>query len=161
MNSNIQFIWKKYSELSTDELYAILNLRQQVFVVEQDCPYLDADYSDQDAFHLLGYKNDILVTYLRAFAPNIKYEGSSMGRIVVSQENRNKSYGKEITKIGKFFLKEKYPRYEIIISAQHRLEDFYKELGFKSRGEVYLEDDIDHIQTVSYTHLTLPTILLV
>jgi ElaA protein len=87
-----------------------------------------------------------LVAYLRAFAPNIKYEGSSMGRIVVSQENRNKSYGKEITKIGKFFLKEKYPRHEIIISAQYRLENFYKELGFKSRGEVYLEDDIDHIQ---------------
>ena len=146
MDSNIQFKWKKYSELSTDDLYAILNLRQQVFVVEQDCPYLDADYSDQDAFHLLGFENDILFAYLRAFPPNIKYDGSSMGRIVVSQENRNKSYGKEITKIGKFFLKEKYPRYEIIISAQHRLEDFYKELGFKSRGEVYLEDDIDHIQ---------------
>ena len=69
-----------------------------------------------------------------------------MGRIVVSQENRNKSYGKEITKIGKFFLKEKYPRHEIIISAQYRLKRFYKELGFKSRGEVYLEDDIDHVQ---------------
>ena len=146
MDSKIQFIWKKYSELSTNDLYAILNLRQQVFVVEQNCPYLDADYSDQDAFHLLGYDNDILVAYLRAFAPNIKYEGSSMGRIVVSQENRNKSYGKEITKIGKFFLKEKYPRHEIIISAQYRLKKFYKELGFKSRGEVYLEDDIDHVQ---------------
>jgi ElaA protein len=69
-----------------------------------------------------------------------------MGRIVVSQENRNKSYGKEITKIGKSFLKEKYPRHEIIISAQYRLKKFYKELGFKSRGEVYLEDDIDHVQ---------------
>ena len=146
MDSNIQFTWKKYSELSTDDLYAILNLRQQVFVVEQNCPYLDADYSDQDAFHLLGYENDILIAYLRAFAPNIKYEGSSMGRIVVSQENRNKSYGKEITNIGKFFLKEKYPRHEIIISAQYRLKKFYKELGFKSRGEVYLEDDIDHVQ---------------
>ena len=146
MSNNIKFKWKKYKELSLDDLYAILNLRQQVFILEQNCPYIDADYSDQDAYHLLGLKDGELVAYLRAFAPNIKYEGSSMGRIVVSENNRNQDIGKDITKIGINFLKEKYPNSEIIISAQYRLEEFYINLGFKSRGDVYLEDDIDHIQ---------------
>ena len=67
MTSNLKLLFKEFSDLSTDDLYAILNLRQQVFVVEQNCSYLDADYFDQDAFHLLGYKNDHLVAYLRAF----------------------------------------------------------------------------------------------
>ena len=146
MNKNIKFVWKKFEELSLDDLYAILNLRQKVFVLEQDCPYIDADYSDQNAFHLLGYEGEKLVAYLRAFAPDIKYQGSSMGRIVVEETMRNQSLGIEITNIGKSFLKEKYPNHEIVISAQHRLEEFYKDLGFISRGEVYLEDDIDHIQ---------------
>ena len=69
-----------------------------------------------------------------------------MGRIVVAENKRNQDIGKDITKIGINFLKRKYPSIEIVISAQHRLEDFYIGLGFKSRGKVYLEDDIDHIQ---------------
>ena len=142
----MEFKWKSFSALTKKELYELLNLRQQVFVVEQNCPYLDADYFDQDAFHLLGYENDDLVAYLRAFSPNVKYKESSMGRIVVSEKNRNKDYGKLITRYGIDFLKGKYPKNEIIISAQHRLESFYVNLGFRSRGDVYLEDDIDHIQ---------------
>ena len=146
MNGKIDFVWKKFNELSIDDLYAILNLRQQVFVLEQNCPYIDADYSDQDAFHLLGLLDNKLVAYLRAFPPNIKYVGSSMGRIVVQESQRKQDIGKDITKIGINFLKERYPDSEIVISAQHRLEQFYCNLGFASRGEVYLEDDIDHIQ---------------
>ena len=146
MNGQIDFAWKKFNELSIDDLYAILNLRQQVFVLEQNCPYIDADYSDQDAFHLLGLLDNKLVAYLRAFPPNIKYAGSSMGRIVVQESQRKQDIGKDITKIGINFLKERYPDSEIVISAQHRLEQFYCDLGFASRGEVYLEDDIDHIQ---------------
>ena len=146
MNGKIDFVWKKFNELSIDDLYAILNLRQQVFILEQNCPYIDADYSDQDAFHLLGFQDNKLVAYLRAFPPNIKYSGSSMGRIVVQESQRKQDIGKDITKIGINFLKERYPDSEIVISAQHRLEQFYCDLGFASRGEVYLEDDIDHIQ---------------
>ena len=138
--------WKEFNELSLDDLYAILNLRQKVFVLEQDCPYIDADYSDQDAFHLLGYKDNDLIAYLRAFKPGIKYEGSSLGRIVTDINSRGLGVGKKIIKEGVKFLKKEYPNNEIIISAQHRLEDFYIDLGFISRGEVYLEDDIDHIQ---------------
>ena len=149
MHSKIGLIYhyKEFNQLSIDDLYASLNLRQQVFVLEQNCPYIDSDYSDQDAFHILVFdKFPNLVAYLRAFPPNIKYAGSSMGRIVVKESYRNLGIGKDITITGINFLKEKYPDSEIVISAQHRLEQFYCDLGFASRGEVYLEDDIDHIQ---------------
>ena len=99
MSTNINYIWKDYMDLSIDELYAIINLRQEVFVYEQNCPYIDADYSDQDAFHLLGYKENDLVAYLRAFKPKIKYEGSSIGRIVVKKDYRNLNLGKDITNL--------------------------------------------------------------
>jgi len=145
-SKEIKLIWKKYKDLSSDELYSILHLRQKVFILEQDCPYIDADYSDQDAFHLLAYKDNDLIGYLRAFKPGIKYEGSSLGRIVTEINSRGLGVGKMITIEGVNFLKKDYPDHEIVISAQHRLEHFYIDLGFTSRGEVYLEDDIDHIQ---------------
>ena len=146
MNKKIKFVWKNFDELSNDELYAALHLRQEVFVVEQDCPYLDADNSDQNAFHLLCYESNKLVAYLRAFKPGVKYDGSSLGRIVTEINSRGLGLGKEITKEGVKFLKKEYPNHEIVISAQHRLKHFYINLGFIPRGEVYLEDDIDHIQ---------------
>tara|TARA_B100000073_G_scaffold262484_1_gene222199 strand:- start:859 stop:1320 length:462 start_codon:yes stop_codon:yes gene_type:complete len=146
MTPNIDFFWKSFEELSLDDLYAIINLRQKVFVVEQNCPYIDTDYSDQEAFHLLGYQEDNLVAYLRTFGPNIKYVGSSIGRIVVEEEMRNLSVGKNIVNMAKDFLQNKYPSSEIVISAQHRLLKYYEGLEFTVRGEVYLEDDIDHIQ---------------
>ena len=146
MNKNIKFTWKTFNELSLDDLYAILNLRQKVFVLEQDCPYIDADYSDQDAFHFLAYEDNNLIAYLRAFKPGIKYEGSSLGRIVTEINSRGLGIGKKITIEGVNFLKKEYPNNEIVISAQHRLKEFYIDLGFTPRGEVYLEDDIDHIQ---------------
>jgi len=146
MSKKIKFVWKNFYELSIDELYAVLHLRQEVFIVEQDCPYLDADNSDQNAFHLLCYEDNKLIAYLRAFKPGVKYEGSSMGRIVTEINSRGLGLGKEITKEGVKFLNKEYPNQEIVISAQHRLKNFYTDLGFIPRGEVYLEDDIDHIQ---------------
>lgn len=146
MTKKIKFEWKIFDKLSNNDLYAILHLRQEVFVVEQNCPYLDADNSDQNAFHLLCYKENEIVAYLRAFKPGVKYEGSSMGRIVTELNSRGLGIGKEITKEGVKFLKKEFPNDEIVISAQYRLKDFYIDLGFTPRGEVYLEDDIDHIQ---------------
>ena len=146
MKKKMNYFWKSFNELSSDELYAIIHLRQKVFIVEQDCPYIDADYTDQDASHLLAYKDNELIGYLRAFKPGIKYEGSSLGRIVTEINSRGLGIGKQITKEGVNFLGKKYSDSEIIISAQHRLKSFYTDLGFISRGEVYLEDDIDHIQ---------------
>jgi len=87
-NTKVKYIWKRFAELSSDELYAMIHLRQKVFIVEQDCPYIDADYTDQDAFHLLAYKDNDLIGYLRAFRPGIKYDGSSLGRIVTEIKSR-------------------------------------------------------------------------
>ena len=142
----IQLIRQEYIDLSRDELYSILHLRQKVFVLERVGPYIDADYSDQDAFHLLAYKDNDLIGYLRAFKPGIKYEGSSLGRIVTEINSRGLGVGKMITIEGVNFLRKEYSNYEIVISAQHRLQHFYIDLGFTPRGEVYLEDNIDHIQ---------------
>ncbi len=142
----VKYIWKKFSDLSRDELYEIIHLRQKVFILEQDCPYIDADFSDQDAFHLLGYDGEHLIAYLRAFPPGIKYEGVSLGRIVVDISRRGEQLGQSLTEEGISYLSQHYPGIEIIISAQHRLENFYNDLGFTPRGDVYLEDNIDHIQ---------------
>ena len=101
---------KKYIDLSNDELYAILHLRQKVFVLEQNCPYIDADYSDQDALHLLAYRGNNLIGYLRAFRPGIKYEGSSLGRIVTEMDSRGLGIGKKITIEGVELLRKEYPK---------------------------------------------------
>ena len=140
------FTWKNFDQLSNAELYAILHLRQKVFIVEQNCPYNDLDYSDQKAFHLLVHHDDELIGYLRAFAPGVKYKESSLGRIITSIKYRHQGIGKNITNEGISFLLEKFPDNNIVISAQHRLINFYQDLDFKKRGEVYLEDDIDHIE---------------
>jgi ElaA protein len=134
-NTDVIYIWKTFAELSSDELYAMIHLRQKVFIVEQDCPYIDADYTHQDAFHLVAYKDSDLLGYLRAFRPGIKYEGSSIGRIVTEINSRGLGIGKEITKEGVKFLSKEYPDREIVISAQHRLEHFYIELGFTARSK--------------------------
>ena len=142
----IEFIWKMFSELTADELYEILYLRQKIFIVEQDCPYLDADYADQKAYHLLAYKDGELIGYLRAFEPGLKCFEASIGRIIIASESRKEGLGKTITRKGISFLFEKFPGNNIVISAQHRLLNFYNNLGFEERGDVYLEDDIDHIE---------------
>jgi|TARA_B110000014_G_C20073442_1_gene560100 ElaA protein len=142
----IKFKWKLFSELTTDELYAIIHLRQKVFIVEQDCPYIDADYTDQKAYHLLAFIDGVLIGYLRAFKPGFKYLEASIGRIIIASKYRKEGLGKKITKRGISFLFKKFPRNNIVISAQYRLLDFYKNLGFIERGDVYLEDNIDHIE---------------
>lgn len=145
-NQNIKFAWRQFNELSSNEIYEILHLRQKVFIVEQDCPYIDADFSDQEAWHYLGYEGKKLISYLRVFPPGIKYDDSSIGRIVIDESSRNHGFGKQITLDAIAFLQKYYPNKDICISAQHRLIDFYRRLGFKEEGEVYLEDDIDHIK---------------
>ena len=146
--------WKSYSALTKDELYALLNLRQQVFVVEQDCPFIDADFKDQDCDHLLAYQNNELVGYLRVTKPGKRYEGPEIGRVLTAEKIRREGAGKILTQEAIEFCASKYADYEIGLSAQYRLLNFYQGFGFVPQGEVYLEDDIE---PVSYTHLTLPT----
>ena len=146
MTNKSRFIWHDFDSISKEELYDVLSLRQKVFIIEQDCFYEDLDYSDQDANHLLLYKDNKLIGYSRAFSPGIKYDAASIGRIVIDLEYRGKGYGKSITQESIQFLNSNFPESDITISAQYRLIDFYEDQGFKREGCVYLEDDIEHIK---------------
>ena len=148
MSLKINFKWKKFSELSLQELYDALMLRQQVFVVEQECIFNDSDGFDKEAYHLLGYNHKKLVAYLRAFPPNILYKGTSIGRIVIKDSLRKKNLGRDLTLRGINFLKSKYPDQDIYIGAQYRLKKFYNDIGFLDSGDIYIEDDIEHIKMI-------------
>ena len=146
MTNKSDIIWHNFDTISKEELYDVLSLRQRVFIIEQDCFYEDLDYSDQDANHLLLYKDNKLIGYSRVFPPGIKYDAASIGRIVTDSDYREKGYGRIVTQESIRFLKNNFPRSDIAISAQYRLVNFYEDLGFKKEGDVYLEDNIDHIK---------------
>ena len=136
---------KTFKELTTDELYALLQLRSEVFVVEQDCVYQDIDYKDQKALHVLGFKNDKLVAYTRLFKPGDYFNYASIGRVIVAQNEREHKYGYDIMNASISAIKEYYNETRIKISAQTYLKKFYNNLGFEEVGEGYLEDGIPHI----------------
>ena len=141
MNSII----KKFSELSAEEIYNILKLRSEVFVVEQNCVYQDIDEKDQKAIHLFIEKNSEIIAYTRIFKKGDYYEENpSIGRVVVSKKERGKNLGKEIMKKSIYYVKENMDEKKIELSAQKYLDKFYKELQFYSEGEDYLEDGIPH-----------------
>lgn len=141
----IKYSCLAFSELSLQQLYDMMVLRQEVFVVEQDCPYLDADGKDYDSYHLMGYKGDKLVTYTRLVPRGISYEKYvSIGRVVNSKLIRGTGAGKELMQQSIAYCKRMWPQEAIKISAQCYLLKWYGELGFKPVGEEYLEDDIPH-----------------
>jgi ElaA protein len=139
---------KTFQELTTQELYDILQLRSKVFVVEQDCVYQDIDGKDQKALHVLGYKNNVVVAYTRIFKPGDYFEKASIGRVVVAKNERQHKYGYDIMEASIQAIKEHYNETDIKISAQCYLNKFYNNLGFKAIGEDYLEDGIPHIAMV-------------
>ena len=104
-----------------------MNLRQQVFIVEQDCAFIDADFKDQDCDHLLAYQDSELVGYLRVGKPGQRYEGPEIGRVLTKESVRREGLGKVLTKMAIDFCALKYPKYDISLSAQYRLLNFYKE----------------------------------
>jgi len=137
---------KSFDQLSLKELYEIMVLRQEVFVVEQDCPYLDADGKDYESHHLSAYNQEgVLVAYTRLVPEGISYKGySSIGRVVNKATHRKLGIGKEIMIKSIAACKALFPDYPIKISAQCYLLGFYGSLGFEEVGEEYLEDDIPH-----------------
>ncbi|MEN8138557.1 MAG: GNAT family N-acetyltransferase [Bacteroidota bacterium] len=139
---------KTFEELSTTELYQIINLRERVFVVEQKCYYLDADNNDQKAWHLLLFEGKNLAAYLRILPPNVTYEYPSIGRVVVDVKYRSLNLGRKIMEEAINFLKEKYPKQPIKIGAQVYLNKFYQSLGFINNSEEYLEDGIPHVDMI-------------
>ena len=142
----MELSWKSFALLTKQELYAAMHLRQQVFVLEQNCPFIDADLNDESSDHLLGYQDNELIAYARLVKPSSLYSGPSIGRIVTSQKVRGMGFGKIITQAAIDFSSKKYPNQDITISAQFRLIKFYQDLNFKAEGDVYLEDDIEHIK---------------
>lgn len=139
---------KPFDELSTQELYDILRLRSEVFVVEQTCIYQDVDDKDQKALHLLGSSSKNLVAYLRIFGPGDYFKNTSIGRVVVDRKSRGKGYAKDILKAAIRYTEENFGNKKIELSAQTYLIQFYSDLGFKAIGKEYLEDDIPHIKMV-------------
>lgn len=141
MNYNI----KKFSELENNELYQILELRCEVFVVEQNCAYNDVDNKDQDAYHLLLQDNKKIVAGLRILKKGVSYDQISIGRVVVNKEYRGRGIAKDMMLKAIEFIENDLGEKEIKISAQAYLIDFYKSIGFVEVSKVYLEDDIPHI----------------
>ena len=140
------FTIKRFNELSTHELYAVLQLRAEVFVVEQDCVYQDLDNKDLDAYHVLGVLDTKIVAYARIFKPGDYFLESSIGRIVVKKEFRKFQYGYQLVQNSIQFIENSLQQNTILISAQSYLTKFYNSLGFTQVGEEYLEDGIPHIK---------------
>ncbi|MER3319517.1 MAG: GNAT family N-acetyltransferase [Allomuricauda sp.] len=137
---------KTFDELTIEELYQILRLRSEVFVVEQDCVYQDLDNKDQKALHIIGKKGDEIVAYTRIFKPGDYFENVSIGRVVVNQDQRKYGLGKQIMHASLTAINERFPDSPIEISAQSYLLKFYTDLGFNAFGEEYLEDGIPHMR---------------
>ena len=142
----IQFKIKPFPELSTNELYEMLQLRSEVFVVEQNCVYQDIDGKDQKAIHVLGYSDDILVAYSRLFKPKDYFEYASIGRVIVKESYRDQKLGHELMRVSIDAITTLFQETKITISAQLYLQKFYESHGFIVVGESYLEDDIPHIE---------------
>lgn len=139
---------KYFDVLRTKELYELLQLRSEVFVVEQKCAYQDVDGKDEKAVHLMGKKNGKIIAYLRIFQPGDYFETTSIGRVVVAKTSRKKGYAKKIMNEAISYIEAHFEKGPISLSAQTYLVDFYEELGFKRKGEDYLEDDIPHVKMI-------------
>ncbi len=141
----LEIIVKTFQEFTTQELYDVLQFRSEVFVVEQDCVYQDIDGKDQNALHIIGYKNNKVVAYTRAFKPGDYCEHASICRVVVDVKERKYKYGYDIMNASIEAIQTHYKTKTIKISAQTYLKRFYNNLEFFEVGEEYLEDGIPHI----------------
>ena len=136
---------KSYKELTTDELYSILQLRSEVFVVEQNCVYQDIDGKDKNALHVIGTINMNLVAYTRCFNAGDYFSQASIGRVIVRENHRGTGLAHQIMEYSINLIKERFNKSLVKVSAQTYLKKFYEAHGFKKRGEEYLEDGIPHI----------------
>ena len=137
---------RTFDELSNRELYSILRLRSEIFVVEQNCVYQDLDNKDLDGYHLMAIENGELIGYLRILNKGVSYKEASIGRVVVKKEYRRKKLGLEIINKGIDFIINTMKEKEVRISAQVYAKNLYKKAGFVEVSEEYLEDDIPHVE---------------
>jgi len=141
----MNWILKPFAELTANELYVILQLRSEVFIVEQNCPYQDCDDKDLHAWHLMGIQKERLLAYSRLLAPGISYSESSIGRVVTSPAIRKTGIGKKLMTESIGQIRNIFQTDTIRIGAQLYLKKFYESFGFTQDGDTYLEDNIPHI----------------
>ena len=148
-NTNLRWVTKTFAELTVNELYDLLKLRSEVFVVEQKCIFLDIDNNDQKAFHTIGFIGEEVVATTRLFDKDIMYDGyQSIGRVVGSPRHRGLGIGKALMQYSIQECERLFGKGPIKIGAQLYLKKFYGEQGFEQSGDVYLEDEIDHIPMI-------------
>ncbi|MEC4003566.1 GNAT family N-acetyltransferase [Flavobacterium sp. SUN052] len=146
MTSSIKWQIKRFNELSLQELYSLLKLRSHVFVVEQNCVYQDIDGKDEKAIHLLGEYDGEIVAYARLFKAGDYFENASIGRVVIHPEARDKKFGHAMMQEAIKAIETHFDATKITISAQLYLKKFYESHDFVQTSEMYLEDDIPHIE---------------
>lgn len=148
--STLTFSVIPFKDLTTIGLYNILYMREQVFMLEQNCLYQDIDGLDVAAFHLMGYNpENELVAYCRLLPPGKPYDGHySIGRVLTTKNGRGKGFGEQLMAEAMRLLKEEDPEIPVKIGAQFYLKKFYEGFGFKQIGDVYDEDGIDHIHMI-------------
>ncbi|MBS7786134.1 GNAT family N-acetyltransferase [Flavobacterium sp. CYK-55] len=146
MTSNLEWKIKRFNELSLNELYQLLQLRSEVFVVEQNCVYQDIDNKDANAIHLMGLLENEIIAYARLFQAGDYFEDASIGRVVVAQKNRTEKHGHTLMREAIDAVEVYFNTQKITISAQLYLQKFYESHGFVVVSDVYLEDDIEHIR---------------
>jgi ElaA protein len=148
MVNEINWILKKFDALSPPELYAILQLRNEVFVVEQNCVFQDADNKDPACWHFMGWKNNLLVAYTRIVPPGIAYDLVSIGRVVTAPVARGGGLGRELMEQTIRQVNHLFGMVPIQVGAQVYLTHFYTSLGFQQSSAVYLEDGIEHMEMI-------------
>ncbi len=144
----INWTLKKFEQLTPSELYKILRLRSEVFVVEQNCIFLDMDNKDQPCRHLMGWYDNELVVYVRIVPAGVSYDDISIGRVVSSPTYRRTGIGRSLMQKAIAVCNELYGKKPIRIGAQLYLKSFYASLGFEPQGDIYLEDGIEHVEMV-------------
>ncbi|ARP53760.1 GCN5 family acetyltransferase [Alcaligenes faecalis] len=145
---DLDFQWKRLDDLSTREMYTIIQAREAVFVVEQACAYQEVDGLDLDSWHLSVLKDGELAAYARVVEPGLKYEEPSIGRVLTLAKFRSLKIGYALVAEAIRFTETHYPGTGIRIGAQAHLQKFYGSLGFEPVGEIYDEDGIAHIDMV-------------
>jgi ElaA protein len=144
----ITWTCKSFDSLTPHELYAILALRNEVFIVEQNCPYQDVDQKDQPSYHLMGWKDGVLVAYTRLLPPGLAYLQPSIGRVVSAPSARGTGIGRELMKESIDQCIALFGDQPIRIGAQLYLREFYISFGFHQTSDIYLEDGIRHIEMI-------------
>ena len=137
---------KNFQDLSNTEIYQILRLRSEVFVVEQECIYQDIDNKDKKAVHIFLKEKNEIIAYSRVFKEKEYFENPSIGRVVVANKRRMYGVGKKIMNISINYIKQNIKAKSIEISEQKYLKKFYSNLGFVQQGDEYLEDNIPHLR---------------